>query len=120
MPRIKYLGSGCRILVVSGLGAIKLAPGEEVSVEDRVAYRMLEANSTGRKPLYEFLDKFPPEPKEEILNIKQEVVLPEPPEGLLPPSFKKFGYPPAKPSSKATPKRQKSRVKQPDIMTKGK
>ena len=124
MPRVKYLGNGFRILAVSGVGVIRLTPGEVTFVEDRVAYRMLEANSTGRKPLYEFLDQFPPVQKEETLNIKTEVVLPEPPEGLLPPSPRKFpgAYKEllekkAKNPTKTIPK---TRAKQPDVLARGK
>ena len=124
MPRVKYLGNGVRILAVSGIGVIRLAPGEEVFVGDRVAYRMLEANSTGRKPLYEFLDQFPPVQKEETLNIKTEVVLPEPPEGLLPPNPKRFFnlYQEHLAKKSKEPKKSKpaAKTKQPDLMARGK
>jgi hypothetical protein len=121
MPRVKYLGKGFRILAVSGVGVIKMIPGEEVFVEDRVAYRMLEANSMGRKPLYEFLDQFPPVQKEETQNIKHEVILPEPPEGLLPykGKTKSLEQAPLKaPPRNLKPKPKKKLLPQPDVVMK--
>lgn len=82
MPRVKYLGKGNRILAVSGLGVIHLVPNGEVNVDDRVAYRMLEANRLSRKPLYEFLDLFPSATSPTMVDSMPEQVLPKAPETI--------------------------------------
>lgn len=107
MPRIKYLGKGNRLLAVSGFGVIHLTPEQELEVEDRVAYRMLEANITSRKPLYEFLDVFPPvaPPPTEV---KTEILPEELPAGLMP---YKFRAPKEKVSGKGKPKKKDTTVK---------
>jgi hypothetical protein len=87
MPRIKYLGKGNRLLAVSGFGVIHLAPGQELEVEERVAYRMLEANIASRKPLYEFLDVFPPVAPPPV-EVKTDPLPEELPAGLMPYKFR--------------------------------
>ena len=108
MPRIKYLGKGNRLLAVSGFGVIHLTPGQELEIEERVAYRMLEANIASRKPLYEFLDIFPPAAPPPV-EVKTDPLPEELPPGLLP---YKFRVPKEKVSSgKGRPKKKDTPAK---------
>ena len=107
MPRIKYLGKGNRLLAVSGFGVIHLAPGQELEVEERVAYRMLEANIASRKPLYEFLDVFPPVAPPPV-EVKTDPLPEELPAGLMP---YKFRAPKEKAVGKGRPKKKDTPTK---------